>query len=111
MNKKNPDGERAAIECFHQKLIENHHIIENTICFWEDRMNDIIEEMNVAEEIPEWHPDKEDTYHKLNLEMQFVLKKLEADEQEIESLEEKTNRLLADKIFKKFKRIDGEKKD
>ena len=111
MNKKNPDGERAAIEGFHQKLIESHHIIDDTICFWEDKMNDVIEEMNRAEEIPEWHPDKEDTYHNLNLQMQFILKKLESEEQEIESLEEQTNRLLADKIFKKFKRIDGEKKD
>ncbi len=42
--------------------------------------------------------------------MQFILKRLQNEEREIDTLEEKTNRLLADKIFKKFKRVDGNEK-
>jgi len=45
------------------------------------------------------------------MDMQFILKKLESEEKEIDSLEEKTNRLLADKLFRKFKRVDGRKKE
>jgi predicted nucleic acid-binding Zn-ribbon protein len=96
-----------ACKTLRQELLASHDVIEDTVIFWESRMDDIIQRMNEAEEIPDWHPNKEDTYHELNLEMQFILKKLEAEESEIDSLEERTNRLLAEKLFKKFKRIDG----
>jgi len=43
--------------------------------------------------------------------MQFILNRLQKEEKEIDNLEERTNRLLADKIFKKFKRVDGGKKE
>ena len=91
--------------------MENHNVIEETIMFWENRMNGVIDEMGQVDQLPDWHPDKEDSYHELNLEMQFILKKLESEEKEIDSLEEKTNRLLADKLFRKFKRVDGRKKE
>jgi len=103
MNKKKTD----ACKTLRQELQASHDVIEDTIIFWESKMDYVIERMNEAEEIPDWHPDKEDTYHELNLEMQFILKKLEAEESEIDLLEERTNRLLAEKLFKKFKRIDG----
>jgi hypothetical protein len=91
--------------------MEKHNVIEETVAFWEDRMNTVIDKMSEADQLPDWHPDKEDTYHELNIDMQFILKKLESEEKEIDSLEEKTNRLLADKLFRKFKRVDGRKKE
>ena len=91
--------------------MDNHKVIEETIIFWESKMNEVIEKMAEADQLPDWHPDKENIYHELNLEMQFILKKLESEEKEIDSLEEKTNRLLADKLFRKFKRVDGRKKE
>lgn len=107
MNKKKTDSQKT----LRQILMENHHVIEETIMFWENRMNGVIDEMGRVDQLPDWHPDKEDSYHELNLEMQFILKKLESEEKEIDSLEEKTNRLLADKLFRKFKRVDGRKKE
>jgi hypothetical protein len=89
------------------EIRESHSIVEDTIGFWQTRMEDVIDEMEISEQIPDWHPNKEDIYHKLNLEMQFILTKLEAEEREIDLLEEKTNRLLAEAIFKSK---DGKKK-
>jgi hypothetical protein len=104
MGKKKTD----ACKTLKQELQASHDIIADTIVFWEGKMDAVIEGMNEAEEMQDWHPNKEDAYHELNLEMQFILKKLEAEESEIDLLEERTNRLLADKLFKKFKRIDGD---
>jgi predicted nucleic acid-binding Zn-ribbon protein len=104
MGKKKTD----ACKTLKEELQASHDIIAETIVFWEGEMDKVVERMNEAEEIPDWHPNKEDSYHELNLEMQFILKKLEAEESEINLLEERTNRLLAEKLFKKFKRIDGD---
>ena len=104
MGKKKTD----ACKTLKEELQASHAIIAETIVFWEGEMDKVVERMNEAEEIPDWHPNKEDSYHELNLEMQFILKKLEAEESEIDLLEERTNRLLAEKLFKKFKRIDGD---
>ena len=41
--------------------------------------------------------------------MQFILKKLELEEREVSLLEDKTNKLLAQKLFKSFKKVDGDK--
>jgi hypothetical protein len=103
MSKKKTD----ACKTLKQELLASHDIIAETIRFWECKMNEVIERMNEAEELPDWHPNKEDAYHELNLEMQFILKKLESEEGEIDLLEERTNRLLTEKLFKKFKRVDG----
>ena len=51
----------------------------------------------------------ESSFSQLTAEMQFVLKRLESEEQEVIRLEEKTNKLLAQKLFKSFKKIDGDK--
>ena len=103
MSKKKID----ACKTLKKELQASHDVIAETIMFWECKMNEVIERMNEAEELPNWHPNKEDAYHELNLEMQFILKKLESEEGEIDLLEERTNRLLADKLFKQFKRVDG----
>jgi len=108
MNKKNEHPQKTVKE----QLQESHDLIEESIAFWEEQMNVVIKKMEEAEQYPDWHPQKtEEAYHSLNLDMQFILKRLQNEEQEIDSLEEKTNRLLADKIFKKFKRVDGSKKE
>jgi uncharacterized protein YbcC (UPF0753/DUF2309 family) len=107
MNKKKTGLQKT----LRQELMEKHNVIEETVVFWEDRMNTVIDKMSVTDQLPDWHPNKEDSYHELNMDMQFILKKLESEEKEIDSLEEKTNRLLADKLFRKFKRVDGRKKE
>jgi len=107
MNKKKTGTQKT----LRQELMEKHNVIEETVIFWEDKMNAVIDKIAEVDELPDWHPDKEDAYHKLNVSMQFILKKLESEEKEIDSLEEKTNRLLADKLFRKFKRVDGHKKE
>jgi len=109
MNKKNKKPRKTIRE----ELNESHDLIHESLAFWEEQMNVVIKKMDEAEKYPDWHPENtEEKYHKLNLDMQFVLKRLENEEREIDKLEEKTNRLLADSIFKKFKRVDGNyKKD
>lgn len=107
MNKKNKEPRKSIKE----ELQESSRMIDQSIAFWEEQMDVVIKKMDETEEYPDWHPEKtEETYHRLNLDMQFILKRLQNEEREIDSLEEKTNRLLADKIFKKFKRVDGNKK-
>tara|TARA_R100000742_G_C4229836_1_gene51664 strand:+ start:174 stop:503 length:330 start_codon:yes stop_codon:yes gene_type:complete len=104
MNKKNKEPQKTIRE----QLQESHDLIENSIAFWEIQMDEVIRKMDRTEEFPDWHPSKtEEEYNNLNVEMQFILKRLQNEEREIDTLEEKTNRLLADKIFKKFKRVDG----
>jgi len=108
MNKKNEHSQKTVKE----QLQESHNLIEDSIAFWEEQMNVVIQKMDEAEKYPDWHPEKtEERYHDLNVEMMFLLKRLQNEEKEIDNLEEKTNRLLADKIFKKFKRVDGSKKE
>ena len=107
MNKKNQQPQKTVRE----QLQESHNMIEESVAFWEVQMDKIIQLMNDTGEYPDWHPNKEDIYHQLNLEMQFILNRLQKEEKEIDSLEERTNRILADKIFKKFKRVDGGKKE
>ena len=107
MSKKNKKPRKSIKE----ELQESSRMIDHSIAFWEEQMDVVIKKMDEAEQYPDWHPQKtEEVYHQLNLDMQFILKRLQNEEREIDTLEEKTNRLLADKIFKKFKRVDGDKK-
>ena len=107
MNKKNKKPQKTIKE----QLQESSRIIDESIAFWEEQMDVVIKKMDETEEYPNWHPQKtEEAYNELNGDMQFILKRLQNEEREIDTLEEKTNRLLADKIFKKFKRVDGNKK-
>jgi len=97
------------VKALREEIKESHLLIQDTIQFWQSKMDDVIEKMNTADSIPDWHPKKEDAYHELNLEMQFILQKLEAEEREVDLLEEKTNRFLAAKLFKKIS--NGKKKE
>lgn len=107
MNKKNKKPQKTIKE----QLQESSRMIDESIAFWEEQMDVVIKKMDETEEYPNWHPQKtEEAYNELNGDMQFILKRLQNEEREIDTLEEKTNRLLADKIFKKFKRVDGNKK-
>jgi hypothetical protein len=92
-----------------EEIKESHLLIQDTIIFWQSKMDDVIERMNASDSIPDWHPKKEDVYHELNLEMQFILTKLEAEEREVDILEEKTNKFLAAELFKKIS--NGKKKE
>ena len=47
----------------------------------------------------------ESSFTQLTTEMQFVLKRLENEEHEVIKLEEKTNKFLAQKLFKSFKNV------
>ena len=107
MNNKNKEPQKTIKE----QLQESSRMIDQSIAFWEEQMDVVIKKMDETEEYPNWHPQKtEEAYNELNGDMQFILKRLQNEEREIDTLEEKTNRLLADKIFKKFKRVDGNKK-
>jgi len=92
-------------------LQEQHDIIRNSIDFWEERMDSIINKMNDLDSNQDLYSEEqlESSFSQLTDKMQFVLKRLEGEEQEVERLEEKTNKLLAQKLFKSFKKIDGDK--
>jgi len=92
-------------------LQEQHDVIRNSIDFWEERMDSIVNKMNELDSNQNLYPEEqlESLFNQLTQEMQFVLKKLECEEHEVIKLEEKTNKFLAQKLFKSFKKIDGDK--
>ena len=92
-----------------EMLLKSHALIHETIRFWESRMDFIVQEMEEAENMPDWMPDKEMTYHALTNEMEFIVSKLAGEEREIERLEENTNKLLAEMLFVSFKKMDDKK--
>ena len=103
MNKKKTAiSNLKEVKALREEIKESHLLIQDTILFWQSKMDDVIERMNASDSIPDWHPKKEDVYHELNLEMQFILTKLEAEEREVDLLEEKTNKFLAAELFKKI---------
>jgi len=78
MNKKNKEPQKSVKE----QLQESSRMIDNSIAFWEEQMDVVIKKMDEAEQYPDWHPEKtEEVYHKLNLDMQFILKRLQNEEQ------------------------------
>jgi hypothetical protein len=107
--KKTAVSKLNEVKALREEIKESHLLIEDTIAFWQRKMDDIVDKMNKADNIPDWHPKKEDVYHELNLEMQFILSKLEAEEREVDKLEEKTNKFLAAELFKKIS--NGKKKE
>ena len=110
MNKKKTAvSNLKEVKALREEIKESHLLIEDTIVFWQMKMDDVVDKMNKADNIPDWHPEKEDVYHELNLEMQFILSKLEAEEREVDILEEKTNKFLAAELFKKIS--NGKKKE
>ena len=90
---------------------EQHDVIRNSIDFWEERMDSIVNKMNELDSNQDLYSEEqlESSFSQLTDEMQFILKRLEGEEQEVVKLEEKTNKLLAQKLFKSFKKIDGDK--
>ena len=98
-------------EDIRQYLVEQHDLIRNSIDFWEERMDSVVNRMNELDSNQNLYSEEqlESSFSQLTAEMQFVLKRLESEEQEVIRLEEKTNKLLAQKLFKSFKKIDGDK--
>ena len=98
-------------EDIRQYLLEQHDVIRNSIDFWEERMDSIVNRMNELDSNQNLYSEEqlESSFTQLTTEMQFVLKRLEGEEHEVVKLEEKTNKLLAQKLFKSFKKIDGDK--
>ena len=98
-------------ENIRQYLQEQHNVIATSIDFWEERMDSIVNKMNELDSDQNLYSEEqlESSFSQLTAEMQFVLKRLESEEQEVIRLEEKTNKLLAQKLFKSFKKIDGDK--
>jgi hypothetical protein len=92
-----------------EMLLKSHALIHETIRFWESRMDFVVQEIEEAENMPDWMPDKEMTYDVLTREMEFIVSKLGGEEREIERLEEDTNKLLAEMLFVSFKKIDEKK--
>ena len=92
-------------------LRKSHALIQETVFFWEERMNDIVDEIEVIEEFPDWMPDRECKYAELTEQMEFIVSKLQQEEKEAETLQDTTNKLLAEELFKKFKKIDDEKSE
>ena len=110
MNKKKSKQAKDLIPKEKKEMIlKSHALIHETIRFWESRMDFIVQEMEEAENMPDWMPDKEMTYHTLTNEMEFIVSKLAGEEREIEKLEENTNKLLAEMLFTSFKKLDEKK--
>ena len=92
-------------------LRKSHALIQETVFFWEERMNDVINEIEETEALPDWTPDKECKYAELTEQMEFIVSKLKQEERETENLQDTTNKLLAEGLFNKFKKIDDEKSE
>ena len=94
-----------------QYLLEQHDVIRNSIDFWEERMDSVVNRMNEADSNQSLYSEEQldSVFTQLTQEMQFILKRLENEEREVIKLEEKTNKFLAQKLFKSFKKIDGDK--
>jgi hypothetical protein len=92
-------------------LAGQHNLIQSSIDFWEERMDYVVDKMNELDGSQNLYSQEqlENSFNKLTTEMQFVLKKLESEEKEVCLLEDKTNKLLAQKLFKSFKKVDGDK--
>jgi len=92
-------------------LQEQHDVIRNSIDFWEERMDSVVNKMNELDTSQGLYSEEqlESSFNTLTQKMQFILKRLESEEQEVLRLEEKTNKLLAQKLFKSFKKINGNK--
>ena len=92
-------------------LQEQHDVIRNSIEFWEERMDSVVNKMNELDTSQGLYSEEqlESSFNTLTQKMQFILKRLESEEQEVLRLEEKTNKLLAQKLFKSFKKINGNK--
>ena len=110
MNKKKPRQVKDLIPKEKKDiLLKSHALIHETIRFWESRMDLIVQEMEEIETMPDWMPDKEITYDALTKQMELIVCKLAGEEQEIEKLEEDTNKLLAEMLFVSFKKMDEKK--
>jgi len=98
-------------EDIRQYLVEQHDVIRNSIDFWEERMDSVVNRMNELDSNQNLYSEEqlESSFSQLTSEMQFILKRLECEEGEVVKLEEKTNKFLAQKLFKSFKKIDGDK--
>ena len=94
-----------------EHLVEQHSLIQSSIDFWEERMDSVVDNMNELDSSQNLYSEEqlEGAFNKLTTEMQFILKKLELEEREVSLLEDKTNKLLAQKLFKSFKKVDGDK--
>jgi hypothetical protein len=92
-------------------LQEQHDVIRDSIDFWEERMDSVVNKMNELDASQGLYSEEqlESSFNALTQKMQFVLKKLELEEREVILLEDKTNKLLAQKLFKSFKKVDGDK--
>ena len=107
MNKKKPKQPKDLIPKEKKEiLLKSHALIHESIRFWEARMDFVIQEMEKIENMPDWMPDKEMTYHTLTEEMELIVFKLAGEEREVERLEEDTNKLLAEILFSSFKKLD-----
>ena len=74
MNKKKPKQAKDLIPKEKKDiLLKSHALIHETIRFWESRMDFIIQKIEEAENMPDWMPDKEMTYHALTEEMEFIV--------------------------------------
>ncbi len=87
-------------------ILKSHALIHESIRFWEARMDFVIRKIEEVENMPDWMPDKEMTYHTLIEEMELIVSKLTGEEREVERLEEDTNKLLAEILFSSFKKLD-----
>ena len=84
-------------EDIRQYLLEQHDVIRNSIDFWEERMDSVVNRMNEADSNQSLYSEEQldSVFTQLTQEMQFILKRLENEEHEVIKLEEKTNKFLA----------------
>ena len=69
-------------EDIRQYLLEQHDVIRNSIDFWEERMDSIVNRMNELDSNQNLYSEEqlESSFTQLTTEMQFVLKRLEGEE-------------------------------
>jgi len=92
-------------------LRKSHALIQESVFFWEEKMNDVINEIDAIESQPEWMPDREGRYAELTHEIEFIVCKLQREEKEAEILQDSVNKLLAENLFNKFKKINDKKSE
>jgi len=90
------------------ELLKAHALIQETVRFWESRMDSVLEQMEEIESSSEWMPDEEMEYHALSKDIELIMLKIKGEEKEVEKLEENTNKLLAEILFGSFKKLNEE---
>ena len=93
MKSKNIEKIFAKIEDISSEI----SIVEDSISFWENRMEECFSRCDEIEE-NQWLPNLDEKISNLRKEMKFILNKVEAEERELDRLDESINKLYKEII-------------